>query len=417
MRRRRGLWLALGGAFFLAASTGVFASLFAFTPLGLFQYAEKYVAPATLLVALAAAHATLEERRLAAAAAAVFVAARIALAVAAPALRTFLIAHGRVHAPSAADALIDALGWSFLVSAAFSALLCVAAALRLHFLAATTVAGFALFNARIPALPLELFHAPRELVPRMEARAGPSPGRWRLRTDGDLVYAYERFDARTGTWLALSQLMLPQVHALAGIEGVTSHAALPDADYGAAFQFAPGSFNRLFGVRFHLREPMNDPLRQHYEPALLGWWMKELPRAAARADRRLRPGGSRADRRAAAARRVGHRPPGGGPRPDRRALSGERHGDVPAACAGTDRGGDGDASGRDAGRGRALRFRAGGRRSTASRSRWCRPTWPRSGSPCPEGGTRSCCAMLRRGSAGASRRRWPPRFCSPSPEG
>ena len=276
-RRRRGVWFLAGGALFLAASTGIFTPLLSRTPLGLFQYPEKYVGPASLLFALAVSQSALDGKRLAGAAAVALALGRLVLPLAAPALRGFLVARGRLHSVPAADAFIDALGWSLLVSAIFSAASFLAATVRLPALAATTVAAFTLFTGRLPTVPLELFHAPSELAARMVGRAGPSAGRWRLRTDGELVPAFGRFDARVGTFVAQLQLLVPQLHALAGIEGASSHAALPDADAEAASQRAAPSFNKLLGIRFHLRDGGKELEKLGYEPAVLGWWMKELP--------------------------------------------------------------------------------------------------------------------------------------------
>ncbi len=276
---RRGRWLAVGAGVFALASTGdalgVNALLVRFIPgFGLFRYAEKMIGPTSLLVALAAARgsesALLQSRRhaaalfgLCAAMSGALFGARRWLITHEPQAISFLLERGHVHAHAAPVRLLDllepALATSGLLAlalglialhrarslrkAAFSAALSCACCIA----AEMTYASDLLFTANI-----ELIRHPPPLAEELARRAGPSEGRWRFYSMGELSITHlDRSDPRLSSSVATIAGLGPQVDSLFHIESAGSYFSLFDENYRYGMTYASkANFGTLFDVRF-----------------------------------------------------------------------------------------------------------------------------------------------------------------------
>ena len=122
---------------------------------------------------------------------------------------------------------------------------------------------------------------PFELADRLHATAGPSPGRWRIFTNDKEPVLFRKIELRPGTIAALSDALMPQFNAVAGIEGVAGYFSVADPDYFRAFTEDPEKYFDLFDVRFAIEMPTAFPASfaathgfRKIEP---GYWIKEYP--------------------------------------------------------------------------------------------------------------------------------------------
>ena len=333
-RRARALWL--GALVCLIAATGPLLGLepllqLLVRPLSLFRFAEKWVAPATLLIALAgglglsralgevesggAADATDPYHQLAPAVAAdgarpgvraanggVRLLLRVSLGLAAllglalllarlcdESLRAALVAHGSTHAPRAAALFADALRAALGAESGLALAVAAAAALRLHgsprlarlsaplaalacALSAWLCASGLLFTA-----PVELLHGPFPLAEELRARdPGESP-----RIDSDPDHALSLGDAswRLGLQAWTASALATQFNGLAGVESVAVYSSLGDRDYLDAWHAAPAAMTSLLAVRFQLRSPwaltVDEARANGFAPTASGMWLRE----------------------------------------------------------------------------------------------------------------------------------------------
>jgi hypothetical protein len=225
-----------------------------------------------------------------AAAALLLFAASTALALQAEPARAFLLAHGREHSPGAAALFVRSLRAALAAEGAFAALLALLAQLRLRGhdlpvralaaftcgLAAAVGAGGLLFTA-----PVELLEGPFPLAEALIARAGPSADRWRIDADPGASVSLGDLDWRTGLVRWMSQSLVTQYNAQAGVDSVAVYSSVEDRDYLAAWQRAPQVMSSLFGVRFSMRSPFNlkdDEARSlGYQQLPPGIWVREEP--------------------------------------------------------------------------------------------------------------------------------------------
>jgi hypothetical protein len=261
---KRGRAALLAAAVLLACSCGsalwVGKPLFALLPgLQVFRYPEKLVAPATLLLCVAAAlgadAATREPRKFARLALGI-AALLAALALAAPLLTP--------HGQTGAAALAARFTFKLRAACAVQALLCVVlsfAVRRPVWLAPLcALASFLAVHGVISIAPIEALRGPFPLATQLESQAGPSAGRWRVFTEGNDVFSMPDIDQRIAMTVGGTRSLLPNYNLLAGIESVVPYSALFDLDYGRAWSEAPRAMVLLFGVRFVLRPPQTADL-------------------------------------------------------------------------------------------------------------------------------------------------------------
>ena len=299
--RRRGRWALLAGALFALASTGG-AALVVLTwlmpGLAIFRYAEKLVAPATLLFCVAAAWGADElssrsgARRVlvvAGTGAATLLVARMAIAVLP--FEPFLRAHGVTHSAAPAATFVRTLSSALLLEAALSAVLAAVALLVIRRespfarpIAAWVCAVAALAQAGgiISAIPLQVFHSSMPLAEDLKTRAGPSEGRWRVRAASGVTLIFADRPPKLGYWMGAQQMLDPMFNQLAGIESVTSYTSLADLDYETAYALAPVALSQTMGVRFDIQGPgdltPDDATRKGYRRGgTYGAWIKEFP--------------------------------------------------------------------------------------------------------------------------------------------
>jgi hypothetical protein len=276
---RRGRFFLLGALILVVASTGEELGLQpilarAVPGFALFRYAEKQMAFASLLVAVAAAlglDAAFAGRRRTSILAAISGAAAAGMAIfaavlgrGAPSLRQRLVEVGTYHLPATADVFIARLRqgltqeWQFL---ALFALAAGAAAIRPRFpgralaAAACGVAVVLSGSAHLSTLPVEFFHQPPPLARDLLETAGPSGGAWRLYTRPDLDLAPLDLDPKRMYAVRAREPLRPQYNGLFGIESVADYFTLPDANYSALLEGAPRESFDLLTVRFFVSMP------------------------------------------------------------------------------------------------------------------------------------------------------------------
>ncbi len=302
---RRGALLFAGGSLLALASTGTALGidrvLFAAVPLaGIFRFAEKLTAPASLLLALAAALGAdlalsgtrRAAFRLAAAALALAaVTAAFALYVGANAdrLAAALTAFGKTHRLLFAEAfwretragLLDCAGlcavlaavglwrWRRQLPAAGLGAVCCAASV------------FASCGGLLYSVPLEVVRGPFDLAERLYARAGPSPGRWRLFVNDRDPLRLGGLTPRASVTMSMAQALLPQFNAVAGIEGMSAYFSASDPGYVRGIRETPETYFNLFGVRFAVEMPdaftPREARLRNFHKVGFGYWVREYP--------------------------------------------------------------------------------------------------------------------------------------------
>src|SRR5437870_9336172 len=274
--RRKGALLFSGAVLLALASTGpalgIDRFLFALVPLAsIFRFAEKLIAPASLLFALAAALGAdlalggtrRAAVRLALAALLVGVGAAVAalwIGRSAPHLAQALAAHGKTHALLLATAfwrearagLFDCAGlalvvallalwrWSRQQAATPLAAVCCAASV------------FASCGGLLYSAPLAVVRGPFDLAERLQARAGPSRDRWRIFVNNKDPLSLSGLSARASVAASTSQALLPQFNSVARIEGMAPYFTASDPGYARGIIANPPTYFTLFGARFVL---------------------------------------------------------------------------------------------------------------------------------------------------------------------
>ena len=269
---RRGRFLLAGALLFLLGATGErlgFGPLFAALVPGLrfFRYSEKLVAPATLLIALAAAlgaeftlGASSTKRRALALAATSLALGSACLLFPLDALRQPLLSASGPRPAEAAAHFLAALRSGLLVSGALWLLLGAlalarAAGARAHtaLALASALCAAAVLDGSAGLLltaPLELLQAPLPLADELLARAGPSPGRWRLIAESGGAYTHGRTPEEAVRDLRLG--LEPQLEQLSQIEGVGGYFSDPDLDFEGALRADPDDVLAVLHGRFTL---------------------------------------------------------------------------------------------------------------------------------------------------------------------
>lgn len=277
--RKRGAFLFAGGVVLALASTGhalgIDRALFALVPLsGLFRFAEKLTAPASLLFALAAAlgvdHALAGSRRATmrlgiAALLLSGVAAVLALIIGrnAPRLAPMLTAYGKTHALLFATAFWREARLGLFDCAGLALVLAVVALWRWYRqvpftgMAAICCAAsvFASCGGLLYTAPLRLVRGPFELATLLHARAGASPGRWRLFVNDKDPPKLLGLAPRAAVSASTARALLPQYNAVAGIEGVSPYFTASDPGFVRGILASPRTYFNLFGVRFVVDMP------------------------------------------------------------------------------------------------------------------------------------------------------------------
>lgn len=308
-RRRRGVFLLLGAFVLALASTGaalgVWPVLAQLVPgIRVFRFAEKFIAPASLLLSLAAglgAAAALEEepRRavwlggLAGALAALLGATLLATWPLQRCLTVVLIDMGVTHNAHLPELFLESLRSGLWVSAllalAVSAIallrsrekLAARGALLLLALCCTTTA-YAATIQQLHTLPIELVREQPVLVRELVARAGPSRGRWRLFVSTwTQVPFIPHFEMRVAHALGSREMLLPQFESLFGIEGINPYFSAPDLQYNRAVMAAPSVLFSLLRVRFAVHMPWQltpQSAKQYgFIRMMPGAWVHEFP--------------------------------------------------------------------------------------------------------------------------------------------
>ena len=309
--RRRGALLFLGGALLALASCGTALGidrvLFAAVPFAsIFRFAEKLTAPASLLLALAAAlgvDLALAGTRRAAfrlAAAALVLAAVTALlgwvvGRRAPQLADWLVAYGKTHRPLFATAFWREARAGLFDCAGLSAVVALLAAWRWArdvvpgaALAAVCCAAsvFASCGGLLYSAPLQVVRGPFDLAERLKARAGPSRDRWRVFVNDKDPLWLSGLTPRAAVTASMSQALLPQFNSVADIEGMSPYFSASDPGYVRGIVAVPRTYFNLFGVRFVVDMPASFTPRsareRNFHRVGLGYWVGEYamhPRA------------------------------------------------------------------------------------------------------------------------------------------
>jgi hypothetical protein len=299
---KRGRFLLLGATLLTLASLGdtlgILHALELVIPgMKLFRYPEKLIAPASMLLCLAAAFGASQVEksaswlfRLSAACAVVFASTWLGLHLGHASFIHWIQAHGRTGAFVPARDLAASLDRALAFEAGAAALVAAVALRSLRrsaFPAAAAlaslcaIAGGAQTSGLLYTAPLQVLHAPLLVAEELKAVAGPSEGRWRIRGDSVMFSIVLAFDLRTSRMQAAAQMLEPQFHALGGIESISEYTSLGDLDYDAATINAPSATNQILGVRFDVLGSYElKPERAEklgYRGAAFGSWVKEYP--------------------------------------------------------------------------------------------------------------------------------------------
>jgi hypothetical protein len=244
---RRGRFFLLCAAVLAMAATGENLGLqpllrAAVPGYSLFRYAEKQIAFASLLFAVAAALGldAAFRRRLLAPAAAICAAILGGASLLKP--YDWLVSQGKFGNLKAAVAFTDTIHPALWHEAAFLAAVAVIAFAARRWqrvpgpILAAGICGAALLIANsqlLPTLPVNLFHEPPPFALQLTADAGASAGNWRLYVRPDKEIDLPDTPAKLGA-LEISRLTLrPHFDSLFHIEGVNAYFSNDDANYGA----------------------------------------------------------------------------------------------------------------------------------------------------------------------------------------
>ena len=253
---RRGRFLVLGGAIFALAATGenlgIEPILRAIVPgFSLFRYAEKLIAFASLLFAVAAAlglDAAQKQKR-----ALTIAAAILAAGFAGASLLTnpsWLVDRGEQHSAPAAMAFIKALAPGLRQEAAVLAAIALAIHLRPGRAIIAAACGAALLlhgRGLLVTLPVKLFHEQPAFAKKLFDDAGPSAGNWRLYVHPSSDIDAKGLDPKQAALAILREPLRPHFESLFHIEGAANYFSNDDPNYGALLRSdsAPQFFDLL----------------------------------------------------------------------------------------------------------------------------------------------------------------------------
>lgn len=295
---RRGRRLLAFAALLALASTGEALGVQRLLPLsGFFRFAEKLIAPASLLLALAAAvgvdQALDRERRPAArltVAAAALGAACALFGLVAPSLAAPLAAFGRTHSTKLAAELCEALRSGLFDAAGLSLAVAAVALWRwlrqrpAAWLAPLCCAGSALASSAglLYTAPLRFLRGPFELGEQMLAEAGPSsPGRWRMFVNSGPLPGIAGLPPRLQASASAAEALLPQFETVMGIEGMNAYFSAGDPHYVRAIHDRPERAFEVFGARFVVEMPAvftaEEARRRGFRAMGPGYWVRENP--------------------------------------------------------------------------------------------------------------------------------------------
>ncbi|HEX4386288.1 MAG TPA: YfhO family protein [Myxococcales bacterium] len=298
---RRGRFFVLGAVILALAATGENLGLqpilrAAVPGYSLFRYAEKQVAFASLLFAVAAAlglDVAFNKR---------FFAPVAALCAAMLAVASRLTPHqwlttqGKYGDLKTAVAFTNTVHPALRHEAAALALLAVIAFVAPRWprfpgrVLAAGICGAALLIANsqlLATLPVNLFHEPPPFAMQLIADAGPSPGNWRVYVRPDREIDLPDTPAKLGA-LEITRLTLrPHFESLFHIEGVNAYFSNDDANYGALMMSdsAHQAFDLLTVAFFVVMPGALSPQEAKelgFVPANYGMWIQLLqptPRA------------------------------------------------------------------------------------------------------------------------------------------
>jgi len=307
---RKGRLLLGGALLFALASTGealgIEPGVLGLLPLeGFFRYAEKLIAPASLLFALAAAvgadFALAGSRRsaawLAAAAAglsALCLAGGAAVGAHTTAFAAALVPYGTSHSPKLALDFLRDLRSGLSDTAALAAALGGVALWRwlrqreVLALGALTCAAsvFASAGGLLYRCPVEYVRGPFDLAERMITVAGRSAGRWRIFVNNASPPALRGFPGRLTAEVSSAEALMPQHSAAVGIEAIDAYFSVGDPIYKRALSETPEVYFDLFGVRYAVEMPEafseEFARSRFFRKAGKGYWVREYvvhPRA------------------------------------------------------------------------------------------------------------------------------------------
>ena len=302
---RRGLFLLLGALVLLLGAGGeafgVQEWMIRLVPgFRFFRYAEKLLAPASLLLALAAAlgadvafGSPRKRRQLFAVAATLsglsFAGAALLERNHAAALAA-LIERGARHSAEAAGLFLSALVPHLVKEAqlaALIALLGLAAWLRprvrgLRAVAAgVCAAGSILANGpHLTTIDLAVFHEPPALAHDLEVRAGPSEGRWRLYVHPAQLFPLGDFDRKSFDAAGLRASLRPQAESTFHIEGVSSYFSADDPHYSKMIESAGQVLLPVLATRFFVVMPHfvtdREAAKFGFERVSYGMWARSM---------------------------------------------------------------------------------------------------------------------------------------------
>jgi hypothetical protein len=300
--KKRGRFVLLGATLLTLASLGntlgVLHALELVVPgMKLFRYPEKLIAPASMLLCLAASLGASELEksagvllRLSASCAAACAFALLGLHLRQTSFIHWMQRHGRTGDLLLARDLATSLEHALAFAAGAAALAAGIALFSLRRPAFPASAAMALLSAAagvgqsaglLYTAPLQTLHAPLLVAEELKALAGPSEGRWRIRGDSALFPVLLFSDLRTSRMEAAAQMLGPPFHALAGIESISEYTSLGDRDYDAAIVHAPAATNQILGVRFDVRSSYyltaERASKLGYHAAAFGSWVKQFP--------------------------------------------------------------------------------------------------------------------------------------------
>ena len=140
---------------------------------------------------------------------------------------------------------------------------------------------FASCGGLLYSAPREVVRGPFDLAERLRARAGPSPGRWRLFVNDKDPLRLPGLGPRAAATLSMAQGLLPQFNSVAGIEGMSSYFSAGDPGYVRGIRETPETYFNLFGVRFAVEMPASftpsEARLRNFHKIGFGYWVREYP--------------------------------------------------------------------------------------------------------------------------------------------
>jgi hypothetical protein len=307
-RRKRG-WLLGAGLVCVLASSG--PALFVdglllriFPPLSWFRYPEKWLAPATFLLAMAGAlgatelfeaegdKASTSRKGLLGAAGSVvaFAFAALLLSLFDGRALAFVTSAMRDRPVATAALFLSRLRSGLWIEAALLAALAGLLALRTRregpfaaIFCAVLLGVSALANSQslLYTMPIELLRGPVPIDAVLRARADLTNGPLRLDSASEEGEPLTAHNLRLGLALFRMNALASEDNAFRGVENVASYSSLQDAEYERLFREAPETLHRLFDVQFQLRASIGlgdaQRARDGWEAMPLGLSLRQWP--------------------------------------------------------------------------------------------------------------------------------------------